>query len=174
MPNAKRRRLALTQSELQRLFDQLMRGEPFASDPEYGAFAAGLISSEIESLRWVLRGPEPEIGVYHEELPDGRILCRPKPINVLMAEIRARQDAGGRPAMARGRPSSRAERFALIQQVHYAFGRERTRLSQRRDHVKPGSHFEETVTMALELAGVRVVNVHRECIDALKALRNPQ
>lgn len=168
-----RRRYRLTQAELQALFDALMRGPPFSADPEFGAFAAEGIALEIETVRWELRGPEPDPFLIVEEMDDGTLLWSPKPDDARRYIASVLANSGPPPKRPRGRPQGREARHRLIEQIFHAFGPRHAKLRQREGN-RPGSHFEEVVALAMQMAGDPIVNVHRECLAVVGEIRRRQ
>jgi hypothetical protein len=153
----------------QAIFDHLAaEGSPFAElverDPEFVAFCAEGIAGSIDELatniRWRTgrttdRDALLNEGIYDiDESPDGTLIVglRADWRQVLRMNLAAPVEKRGR-----GRPRSSPDRYRLIATIFDCYPKGTATLSRER-----GSHFEDTVRLALALAGDRIADVYAE------------
>lgn len=182
---------ARPQSEHQELFDQLMRLEsprkdsPFArfgltdeqgnDELDYVVSVVDLIGSKIEQLRHDRQEDalSPSFASFKEKFA-GNLESYPTQAGREDAVFRLKSMFGF--PTTQGRPSTSHKRWPLIQQVYLAYPKGTAKLTQsaQRDYRRTAvhaSHFEQTVKVALDLAGDVIEDVHAECRAAVRALR---
>jgi hypothetical protein len=157
------------------IFDHLAaEGSPFAElvegDPEFVAFCATSIAGDVADLAANIRWrtgrttADDELaneGIYDvHEAPDGKtwVSVRPEWRQILQMNFAAPVERRGR-----GRPPSSADRYRLIATIFDCYPKGTATISR-----EWGSHFEDTVRLALALAGERISDVYAE-IRAAKA-----
>jgi len=160
---------------VQVIFEHLAgEGSPLATlEPDYVMFCANLVAAEVANqagrIRWrtgrtTLRDELLNEGIYelHEENDAGevRVSLRPEWRQILAMKF-ATPPAEKR---GRGRPKTSADRYGLVAQVFNVYPKGTAKLSR-----EWGSHFEDTVRLALALAGDKISDVYEE-IRAAKAM----
>lgn len=181
----------LSQSEHRELFDQLMRPESPGKDSPFARFAltdeqgnneldyvvsvVDLIGSKIEQLRHDRQEDalSPSFASFKEKFARWHLATFPTQAAREDARFRLKWMFGF--PITRGRPSTSHKRWPLIQQVYLAYPKGTVKLTQsgQRDNrtAVHASHFEQTVKVALDLAGDVIKDVHAECCAVVQALQ---
>lgn len=159
-----RHRLRLTTAERQAILDRLLAVPQLARRrPEYVAADAEILADDIEEVRRARIEARMALGLgqHVEESDEHGVHIGVHELPALPAHVE--KAARGRPPRDWD-PRLRA-RLQIAKTVYGIFPPGTATLTRGK---REGSEFEALVRFALELAGERVADVHRECIEAAR------